>query len=119
MNDRVVDITHSLGATIVGMIAIFIVWIFLHFKLSLDLCCYYYLHTVDYYNPIPFLFCILSLKEIIIIVSWLFLILLFGYSRYHTLIAQQELVNTKFVEKLNDLSRYPKSPIEILYVKSN
>ena len=95
--DSVINITHSLGATIIGMIIAFIVWFVVH-------CCFNDLFSV---------------KVLLIIIIWFILIYLLGTGRYQTLKAQLEISNTLFVKGIYDHSKYPKFPIEILYVKSN
>lgn len=87
-NDRLVDITHSIGSTIIGFIFTFILWVVIVFK------------------NIPTLFVVL------VFVIWVYLIYLFCRAYWQSHKALQSISNSTIIDYI---SGQKKTPIEILY----
>lgn len=96
--DRVVDITHGLGATSVGSIITFITWIFLHYQLMERTT-------------------IVSSVDIGVIILWLLLIMIFVRNYKSTQKSIQALINSTIRKVLQSKFEADKSKIVIYYVK--
>lgn len=98
LTDRLVNVTHALGATFVGTSLSFIAWLCIHFPLK----------EGD----------IVGSKDIVPIFGWLLLLFFIGLSRKHALKAAQSIANSAMGERIRKEFRIAgEKKVSLYYIK--